>query len=107
MFYHIVMMRLTDRADAGFHARVEAYSDRVRRECVGLLHYEYGINVADRGKGYERAVLSVFESREAHDAYQVSAVHQEMKAYMTPYIADLAVCDSDFPSPAPVGARRG
>jgi quinol monooxygenase YgiN len=101
MFYHIVMMRLSERADAAFHARVEAYAERVRRECRGLLHYDYGSNLADRGGGYDRAMLSVFESSSAHDAYQVSPVHQEMKAYMTPFIADLVVCDSDCPLPVP------
>jgi hypothetical protein len=27
-----------------------------------------------------------------------------MKAFMTPYIEDLVVCDTDLPSPAPIPA---
>lgn len=106
MFYHVVMMRFSAGADAAFHRRVEEFAERVRRECAGLLHYDYGRNVAERGKGYERVVLSVFESSPAHDAYQVSPVHQEMKAFMLPFIEDLVVCDADVPAPAPIGARR-
>ena len=108
MFYHIVMMRLNDKAGPEFHAQVEALAGHVRRECSALIHYDYGINVAARGKGYEHVVLSIFESSAAHDAYQVSPVHQEMKAFMTPYIEDLVVCDTDLASPAqiPAGVRR-
>ena len=108
MFCHIVMMRLSNKAGPEFHAQVEAFAGRVRRESAGLIHYDYGVNVAGRGKGYDRVVLSIFESSAAHDAYQVSPVHQEMKAFMTPYIEDLVVCDTDLPSPAqiPAAVRR-
>ena len=107
MFYHIVMMRFNDRADAAFHRQVEAYSERIRRECRGLLHYDYGLNIAARAKGYDRAILSVFESSAAHEVYQVSALHQEMKTFMTPYFEDLVVCDTDVLSPAPVVSKQG
>jgi hypothetical protein len=104
MFYHVVMMRYSDRADAGFHRRVRAYADRIRGECGGIVHYDYGANVADRGKGYDWVIAGVFESSAAHDAYQASAPHQEMKAFMMPCIADLVVCDLDVPQPAPIPA---
>ena len=108
MFYHIVMMRFNDKAGPEFHTQVEALAGRVRRECAGLIHYDYGINVAARGKGYEHVVLSIFESSAEHDVYQRSPVHQEMKAFMTPYFEDLVVCDTGLPSPAqiPAGARK-
>ena len=104
MFYHIVMMRLNGKAGAEFHAQAEAFAARVRRESAGLVHYGYGVNVAGRGKGYDHVVLSIFESSAAHDLYQVSPAHQGMKAFMTPYIEDLIVCDTDLPSPAPIPA---
>lgn len=104
MFYHVVMMRYTPAADAEFHRRVEGYVERVRHECGGLVRYDYGANVASRAKGYDWVVAGVFESSAAHDAYQVSPPHQEMKAYMMPFIADLVVCDMDVPRAAPIGA---
>jgi hypothetical protein len=107
MFYHIVMMRFTDTAGAEFHRQVEAYAGRIRRDCGGLIHYDYGMNVASRGKGFDRVILAVFESSAAHDRYQVSPAHQDMKAYMTPFIGDLVVCDSDVPQPSHIPAARG
>ena len=106
MFYHIVMMRFNDKAGQDFHRRVEAFSDRIRAETAGLIHYDYGLNVAGRARGYDRVIISVFDSSAAHDAYQVSPAHQEMKAYMTPYFDDLVACDTDVPSPAPVLSKR-
>lgn len=106
MFYHLVMMRYTDKADAEFHRRVEGFARRVRAECGGIVHYDYGANVASRAKGYDWVVAGVFESSAVHDAYQVSPPHQEMKAYMMPFIADLVVCDMDLPQPASIGGGK-
>jgi len=106
MFYHIVMMQLTDAAGADFHRQVEAHAERVREECGGLRQYAYCGNVASRGKGYAHVVLAVFDSADAHERYQVSPPHQAMKAYMMPFIADLVVFDSDVPD-AGATAWRG
>jgi hypothetical protein len=100
MFFHIVMMRLTPDADANVHARICGFVTRVRHELDCVREYYFGQNVADRAKGYEWAVVGTFASSAEHDRYQVSSVHQEMKAFMTPYIADLVVCDFEAP-PAP------
>jgi hypothetical protein len=97
MFYHVVMMKLTKDADAAFHAKVETFAAEIRRSAKGLVAYDYGLNVADRSKGFDRAVLGAFETSADHDAYQVSDVHERMKAFMTPVIADLVVCDFETP----------
>lgn len=94
MFHHVVMLRLTNVDDA-FHARVDEYARRMPREVRGIESYAYGRNAADRGKGYDWAVIGVFESSAAHDAYQLSPLHQELKAFMTPHIAEIVVCDLD------------
>lgn len=99
MFYHVVMMRLTD-ADDAFLARVGGYADRIRRELAYVRDYRFGRNVASRAKDYAWAVIGTFDSAADHDRYQVSAVHQEMKAFMAPHIADMVVCDYD-----PAGGR--
>ncbi len=100
MFYHIVMLRFDDQAGPDFHARVADYAARVRRECAGVIRYDYGVNAAARGKGCSHAVLSLFESSAAHDAYQASPAHQEMKAFMMPRIAEIVACDAEPPEPA-------
>ena len=95
MFFHVVMMRLSDDADASVHARIHEFVGRVRRELDYVRDYHFGRNVADRGKGYDWAVIGTFDTSADHDRYQVSTVHQEMKAFMTPYISDIVVCDFD------------
>lgn len=97
MFYHVVMMKLSKDADAAFHAKVEEFAEEIRRTAKGLIAYNYGRNVADRGKGYDWAVVGAFQSSADHDAYQVSDVHQRMKAFMMPVIEDLVVCDFETP----------
>ena len=94
MFYHVVMMRLTE-ADDAFLARVRHYEERIRHELPYVRDYRFGRNVAVRAKDYAWAVIGVFDNSADHDRYQVSPVHQEMKAFMAPHIADIVVCDLD------------
>lgn len=94
MFFHVVMMQLTGTDDA-FLARASHYADRIRRELPYVRHYHFGRNVAARAKGFTWTVIGTFDSAADHDLYQVSAVHQEMKAFMSPHIADIVVCDHD------------
>ena len=98
MFQHVVLMRLVG-VDAAFHARVQEYARRMPLELPGVERFHYGPNVADRRKGHDWAVIAEFASAADHDAYQVSALHQELKAYMTPHIAELVVCDLDTATP--------
>ena len=93
MFHHIVLMRLSDDVDDGFHARVDAYARAIREASPKPLHYVYRRNLAARSRGFDWAIVSAFPSSADHDAYQVSPLHQEMKAFMTPYIAELVACD--------------
>jgi len=105
MFFHVVLMRYVDGAGAEVDREVQAYAARVRRECAGLVQYDYASNVASRAQGYDRVILAAFESSADHDAYQVSPVHQEMKARMGRFIADILVSDSEL-TPAPIIAGR-
>ena len=100
MLYHIILLRYTERADAAFQAGVHAYVDRIRSQCTGLRRLEYGKNIADRGKGYDWVWVSAFDSQDAHENFQISTVHQELKMYLAPFVADVVVCDADFSSPA-------
>lgn len=94
MFHHLVLIRLKGD-DAAFHERVAAYVERIRAELPYVRQYDFVPNKADRAGGYDWAVISAFDSSEDHDRYQVSDVHQEMKAYMTPFIESLIACDAE------------
>jgi hypothetical protein len=93
MFTHIVLMKFTPQADAHFHARVQEYAVRLRRELAYVKAWDLVPNVASRAQGFSHAVIATFASSADHDRYQDSPVHQEMKKFMTPYFADLIACD--------------
>jgi hypothetical protein len=94
MFHHLVMMRLTGYG-ADLHARASSFVTRMRTELPYVCAYHFGPNVASRAKEFRWAVLAVFDSSADHDRYQVSDIHQEMKAFMAARIADFIVCDFD------------
>ena len=94
MFFHVVMLQLAD-ADEAYLARIRDYAARIRRDLPYVRDYRFGRNVADRAKGLTWAIVGTFDSAADHDRYQASALHQEMKAFITPHIADIAVCDFD------------
>lgn len=95
MFIHVVMMRFTPEADEAMHRVVHGFAERIRSEADGLFDYRFGRNVADRAKGFDWSVIGMFRSSRDHDGYQASKAHQEMKAFMSPFISDLVVCDFD------------
>ncbi len=95
MFHHIVLMSFTPEADAAFFARAQHYVDRIRAECDGVIDYFMRENIAARSDGLTHGIVGVFTSSAAHDAYQVSPAHQEMKAFMTTRMARIVVLDTD------------
>ena len=97
MFLHVVMLSLSADADAGFHERVQGYCRRILAECDGVAAYAFRANEASRADGLTHAVVAAFADSAAHDRYQVSSAHQEMKAYMAGFIARLVVFDGDIP----------
>lgn len=99
MFHHVVLMEFTAAADRHFFEQVEAFAERVRRDAPNLLRYVFSRNIASRSDGLTHGIVSSFVSGADHDAYQVSDVHQQMKAYMTPFIARIIVCEIDEEQP--------
>jgi hypothetical protein len=95
MFHHIVLMSFDKDADAVFFAKAEVYVERVKVECPGVVDYFMRRNVAARSDGLTHGIVGVFKDRSAHDAYQISPVHQEMKAFMTARMSRIIVLDTD------------
>ena len=99
MFHHVVLMKFTPAADRAFHDRVEEYSEQLRRTTPRLERYVYRPNAASRSDGLTHVILATFSTGADHDAYQVSPLHQEMKAYMSPFIERIVVADLDDAQP--------
>lgn len=95
MFIHVVLMSFKPGTGEAFHRRVEAYASEIRQQSPGLARYVYGENEADRSGGFTHAVVACFSDKAAHERYQVSAIHQDMKAFMAVHTERLLVFDSD------------
>lgn len=94
MFIHAVLMAFKPDTDDAFHQRVQDYAARIRADSPGLVSYLYGRNEASRADGFSHAVVACFDDEAAHERYQVSAVHQAMKAFMAGQTERLVVFDS-------------
>jgi hypothetical protein len=103
MFYHAVLMNLSNTS-AEFLSQVDEFAARVRTELPYVRDYHFGRNVASRAGQFGWAVIAAFDTEEDHERYQVSGVHQQMKAFMGPHIADVVVCDVETPA---AGGRHG
>ncbi|MDE2612044.1 MAG: Dabb family protein [Burkholderiales bacterium] len=97
MFHHTVLMNLRD-ADAPFVAGTEAFAARVRAELPYVRDYHFGRNVASRAAQFGWVVIATFDDARDHERYQVSPVHQQMKAFMAPHIAEVVACDVELPA---------
>jgi len=95
MFHHVVLMKFSAAADQAFHDRVEMYAQLLRRTTRNMDRYVYRPNLASRSDGLTHVIIATFASSADHDAYQVSPTHQEMKAYMSPFIERIVVADVD------------
>lgn len=98
MFLHIVMMRIDEGVGEPFFEQVNACAERVKAECGGLLMFHFGPNSAERAGGYNYVTSSAFVDEAAHDAYQVSPAHTEMKVLMAPHIESVVVYDGVVPA---------
>lgn len=98
MFHHTVLMQLTG-TDADFLAQVADYESRILAELDYVRAYHFGSNLASRARHFQWVVISMFDNAADHDRYQVSTIHQQMKAFMAPHIEDIVVCDFDSDHP--------
>ena len=95
MFLHVVMMQLDNQVDAIFFEQIQAFVERVKSECDGLIMFHFGKNEADRACGYEYVTSAIFVDAAAHDSYQISPAHTAMKALMSPHMKDVVAYDGN------------
>ena len=95
MFYHVVLIQFHPGVDDDFLCNAETYAQRVRNECDGVVAYFFAPNTAARADGFSHAVVGIYDSAEAHEAYQVSPVHQEMKEFLLTRIKRIVAFDAD------------
>ncbi len=94
MVTHIVFWKVREDADK------QANMEHMRKLLTGLVGVVPGLLSAHVGfnfnpKGYDLALLSTFESREALDGYQTHPAHLEVKKFVHSVITDRCVVDYD------------
>lgn len=92
MFYHVVLLNLKG-LEASSLARLHDFASRMRSELPYVREFYFGVNKASRRAQYGWTVVATFDNEQDHERYQVSEVHQEMKAFLAPFIEDIVVTD--------------
>lgn len=95
MFHHILLMSFAPDTGPEFFAKAQDYVARIKAECDGVERYFLTENNSSRSDGLTHGIVGVFVSSAAHDAYQASPVHEEMKAFMATKMARVVVLDTE------------
>ncbi|MFA7665302.1 MAG: Dabb family protein [Burkholderiaceae bacterium] len=98
MFYHTVLLDLRDPSPE-FIEQLNDYAARMQAELPYVRDYYFGPNLASRAAQFKWTVVATFDSEADHERYQVSDIHQQMKAFLTPQIAEIVVSDVETRQP--------
>lgn len=101
MLQHIVMYWLHDNSPEAVARCVTAF-EGMRGKIPGLLSLHAGADVVHSERSCDLCLCTVFESREALDAYRTHPAHLPVKAHM--HAAMARSCSADFVFDAPGGA---
>lgn len=92
MFYHVVLLNLKGLGPDSLFS-LNGFASRMRDELPYVREFYFGVNKASRAGKYGWTVVATFDNDGDHERYQASAVHQEMKAFLGPFIVDIVVAD--------------
>ena len=92
MFHHVVLLNLKGLDPASL-SELHGFASRMRDVLPYVREFYFGINKASRAAQYGWTVVATFDNEDDHERYQISDLHQEMKAFLTPFIEDIVVAD--------------
>ena len=95
MIRHIVMFRIKDEFKPEIPKLVEAFYG-MKGRIEGMTDLEAGADILHSERSYDVALITVFETREAFDAYQDHPVHLPVKKRMHEVRSSSVVCDYKF-----------
>ena len=92
MIRHVVLMKLTDPADAAeTKARLEALPAAIPQ----IRSLEVGIDVLRTDASYDLSLVTTHDSTTTLQEYQDHPVHQEFRTWIGPRLTARAVVDSE------------
>lgn len=95
MIRHIVMTRIREEYKDEIPWIVESYYG-MKGKVEGLLEVEAGADFLHSERSYDVALITVFESREALDAYQKHPAHLPIKKRIHEIRCGTAACDYEI-----------
>ena len=94
-YFHIILERYDDGGDQAFFEAMRGMVRRTGETAPGVLESYFAPNVSAFAGDFTHVRLTKFDSREAHEAFQVSAIHDEAMKLVVPRM-QYAVGDLDF-----------
>ncbi len=92
MIRHVVLMKLTDPADA---PEVKTRLEALAGEVPEILTLDVGLDVLRTDVSYDLWLITTHSSRETLAGYQSHPVHEEFRSWVGPRLAARAVVDSE------------
>ncbi|PSL44398.1 stress responsive alpha/beta barrel protein [Salsuginibacillus halophilus] len=82
MIEHIVIMKFNEATTLEQMQEGARRLEQLKDEIPGILEMKAGINFSERSQGFEFALTSRFESKEALEAYGPHPKHEEVVEYL-------------------------
>ena len=95
MIRHIVLFKIKDEYKDEIPQLVQNFYG-MKGRIEGLVDLESGADFLHSGRSYDLALLTVFENREAFEAYQTHPVHLPVKKRMHEVRSASVACDFEF-----------
>ena len=92
MIRHIVMFRIKDEYKDEIPQLVRNFYG-MKGKIEGMLELEAGADILHSERSYDLALVTLFESREAFDAYQTHPAHMPVKKRMHEVRSGSVACD--------------
>ena len=95
MIRHIVLFKIKDEFKSEIPQLVKNFYG-MKGRIEGMLDLEAGQDVLHSERSYDLALITVFDTRAAFDAYQNHPVHLPVKKRMHEVRTASAACDFEF-----------
>ena len=95
MIRHIVLFKIKDEYKHELPQLVEAFYG-MKGKIEGMLDLQAGPDILHSERSYDLALITVFDSMEAFQAYQTHPVHLPVKKHMHEVRSASVACDFAF-----------
>ena len=95
MIRHIVMFKIKDEFKSEIPQLVKNFYG-MKGKIEGMVDLEAGADFLGSERSYDLALITIFESKEAFQAYQTHPVHQPVRKRMHEVRSASVACDFEF-----------